>query len=79
MKTGYSSKKCGLIGEKLGHSFSKPIHERIASYTYEIKEMFSDTCIKVEKVIYEITKRGNEKLFTSYYCISPSSFSSKSD
>ena len=45
-------------------------------YTYEIKEMFSDTCLEVEKVIYEITKRGNEKLSTSYYCIFPSGFSS---
>lgn len=26
----------GLIGEKLGHSFSKPIHEQIADYTYDI-------------------------------------------
>ncbi|BCJ95723.1 shikimate dehydrogenase (NADP(+)) [Anaerocolumna cellulosilytica] len=26
----------GLIGEKLGHSFSKPIHERLAEYEYEI-------------------------------------------
>ena len=40
-------------------------------YTYEIKGMFSDTCIKVEKITYEITKRGNEKLSTSYYCIPP--------
>ncbi len=31
--------KYGLIGEKLGHSFSKPIHEKIADYTYEIKEI----------------------------------------
>lgn len=31
--------KYGLIGEKLGHSFSKPIHERIADYSYEIKEI----------------------------------------
>ena len=28
--------KVGLIGEKLGHSFSKPIHESIADYTYDI-------------------------------------------
>ncbi|MBE6878170.1 MAG: AAA family ATPase [Ruminococcaceae bacterium] len=28
--------KAGLIGEKLGHSFSKPIHEQIADYTYDI-------------------------------------------
>jgi shikimate dehydrogenase len=31
--------KYGLIGEKLGHSFSKPIHEKIADYNYEIKEI----------------------------------------
>lgn len=31
--------KYGLIGEKLGHSFSKTIHEKIADYTYEIKEI----------------------------------------
>ena len=29
----------GLIGEKLGHSFSKAIHEMIADYTYELKEI----------------------------------------
>ena len=28
--------KVGLIGEKLGHSFSKPIHEQIADYTYDV-------------------------------------------
>ncbi|MBR3837336.1 MAG: shikimate dehydrogenase [Clostridia bacterium] len=28
--------KFGLIGEKLGHSFSKPIHEAIGLYEYEI-------------------------------------------
>ena len=28
--------KVGLIGEKLGHSFSKPIHEQLASYTYDL-------------------------------------------
>lgn len=26
----------GLIGEKLGHSLSKPIHESLADYTYDI-------------------------------------------
>lgn len=29
----------GLIGEKLGHSFSKEIHERISTYKYEICEV----------------------------------------
>lgn len=26
----------GLIGEKLGHSYSKPIHEQLADYTYDL-------------------------------------------
>lgn len=34
--------KYGLIGEKLGHSFSKVIHEKIAPYTYELKEIPKD-------------------------------------
>ena len=28
--------RIGLIGEKLGHSFSKPIHEALGHYTYEL-------------------------------------------
>ncbi len=31
--------KYGLIGEKLGHSFSKEIHARLASYEYELVEV----------------------------------------
>lgn len=34
--------KYGLIGERLGHSFSKEIHEKIASYTYEICPIAKD-------------------------------------
>lgn len=34
--------KYGLIGEHLGHSFSKEIHERIADYKYEICELAPD-------------------------------------
>ena len=26
----------GLIGEKLGHSYSKIIHEKLADYTYDL-------------------------------------------
>ena len=29
----------GLIGEKLGHSFSKIIHNELFSYEYELKEL----------------------------------------
>lgn len=36
----------GLIGEKLGHSFSKEIHEKLADYTYDLcpltKEEFNE-------------------------------------
>ncbi len=32
----------GLIGEKLGHSFSKEIHNLIDSYSYELKEIAPD-------------------------------------
>lgn len=32
----------GLIGEKLGHSFSKIIHEKIASYRYELVPLTND-------------------------------------
>ena len=39
MKTGYSHLKCGLIGEKLGHSFSLMIHEELADYPYELIEL----------------------------------------
>ena len=32
----------GLIGEHLGHSFSKEIHAQIADYDYELKELSKD-------------------------------------
>ena len=34
--------KYGLIGEKLGHSFSKEIHELLGRYKYELKEISKD-------------------------------------
>ena len=34
--------KYGLIGEKLGHSFSKEIHEKLGKYEYELKELRPD-------------------------------------
>ena len=40
-------------------------------YTYEIKGMVFGNCLDIEEVIYEITKRGNEKLSTSHYCVTP--------
>ena len=34
--------KYGLIGAHLGHSFSKEIHEKVAGYPYELKELSED-------------------------------------
>lgn len=34
--------KYGLIGEKLGHSFSKEIHRKLGRYEYELKELAAD-------------------------------------
>ena len=33
----------GLIGGKLGHSYSKIIHEKIADYTYELLPLPTET------------------------------------
>jgi shikimate dehydrogenase len=38
MKLGYTAKKCGLLGERLSHSFSPMIHGRLADYSYELIE-----------------------------------------
>ena len=37
----------GLIGEKLGHSYSKEIHESLADYTYEIHPVSKEDCNEV--------------------------------
>lgn len=34
--------KCGLLGEKLGHSYSPQIHSQLASYSYSLFEINSD-------------------------------------
>lgn len=39
MKSGYQDKKCGLIGEKLGHSFSALIHNELADYPFTLREV----------------------------------------
>lgn len=39
MRTGYKNMRCGLIGERLGHSFSPQIHSYLADYSYELCEL----------------------------------------
>ncbi len=38
MRQGYKDMKCGLLGEKLGHSFSPMIHGELADYSYVLVE-----------------------------------------
>ena len=63
--------KYGLIGERLGHSFSKEIHEAIADYEYELCELSPDTVegfIKAREFSFvsdEKTTRDEEILFAS--------------
>lgn len=49
----------GLIGEKLGHSYSKVIHEKLADYTYDIcpltKEEFKEFMDKKDFTAINVT------------------------
>ncbi|MBQ8292263.1 MAG: shikimate dehydrogenase [Bacilli bacterium] len=58
--------KYGLIGEKLGHSFSKEIHESINTYEYEIHEVakdeFDDFMIKRDFLAINVTIPYKEKV-----------------
>ena len=36
----------GLIGKTLGHSFSKPIHEALGGYPYELKELPDEAAVR---------------------------------
>ncbi len=50
--TGYKNFRAGLLGRKLGHSYSKIIHEYIADYSYEMFE-------KEENEVGNFIKNGN--------------------
>ena len=56
----------GLIGKKLGHSFSKPIHESIADYTYNLIELneeeFHEFMTKKEFKAINVTIPYKEKV-----------------
>ena len=58
--------KYGLIGEKLGHSFSKQIHESLNDYKYELvelsKEEFDDFMIKKDFTAINVTIPYKEKV-----------------
>lgn len=58
--------KYGLLGERLGHSFSKEIHEQINDYEYEItevaKDKFDDFMSKHDFVAINVTIPYKEKV-----------------
>ncbi len=58
--------KYGLIGEKLGHSFSKEIHEKLNNYEYEIQEVaktdFDAFMLKRDFVAINVTIPYKEKV-----------------
>ncbi len=49
---GKKNMKCGLIGEKLSHSFSPTIHRELADYSYSLLEM-------PEHEVEDFLKRGD--------------------
>lgn len=44
--------KCGLLGRKLGHSFSPQIHGALADYRYTL-------CEKTPEELYDFLKNGD--------------------
>lgn len=58
--------KYGLIGERLGHSFSKEIHESIGNYKYELyevsKESFDEFMTKRDFLAINVTIPYKEKV-----------------
>ncbi|MBR6794110.1 MAG: shikimate dehydrogenase [Clostridia bacterium] len=65
----------GCIGEKLGHSFSREIHERLADYTYELKELTPEELIsfmqKKEFSAINVTIPYKQDVIPYLYEISP--------
>lgn len=58
--------KYGLLGERLGHSFSKEIHEQINDYQYELKEVpfdkFDEFMTKHDFIAINVTIPYKEKV-----------------
>ena len=48
----------GLIGEKLPHSFSKEIHEKLGYYQYSLEELWLNLKAgNIKNIIYSIANR----------------------
>ena len=49
----------GLIGKKLGHSFSKEIHESIAEYKYELVELTEEEFTNIRREVAKYNVEGD--------------------
>ncbi len=67
--------KYGLIGEKLGHSFSKIIHEQLADYTYNLipltKDSFHKFMVQRDFAAINVTIPYKEMVIPYLDCIDP--------
>ena len=54
--------RCGLLGEKLGHSYSPAIHAQLADYTYGLYEVAPEDLPRIfEKGYTGYNGRGDQK------------------
>ena len=67
--------KYGCIGEKLGHSFSKEIHEALADYEYELceipRDQLSDFAKRADFSAVNVTIPYKELIMKHMDCIDP--------
>lgn len=65
----------GLIGEKLGHSFSKIVHEQLTDYTYNLiplsKDSFHDFMLRKDFNAINVTIPYKEMVIPYLDCIDP--------
>ena len=54
-------KRCGLLGEKLGHSYSPAIHAELADYAYGLYEVAPEDLPAFCKKIIEEFAEGNHQ------------------
>ena len=54
--------RCGLLGEKLGHSYSPAIHAELADYAYKLYEVAPEDLPRIfEKGYTGYNGRGDQK------------------
>ena len=66
--------KCGLLGRKLGHSYSPQIHAYLGAYSYELFEREPEDVESFLKsgdfsLVKEIEEKGYEEILKNETCI----------